>query len=391
MNVIRDIFSTMFAYLPMAVVRWVMFGFAIIAVGGILLKVVWPKVKDRGLVKSRFGRGDDAPAPGPAPVPASLTLNLGAASTAQAPHAPRRVDPATMRFGGSISLPNGGRSFLATQFLEFYSEVVRLKHFVVDTARSAPVDAAAFDAAVAAPAEDPAVDDEARDLLAPFQEAHTRLQDTLAGDDREPPQKASSIHARLLALLEQQSLDARRSGGEYGASYYKDAQYVMAALADEIFLNLDWEGRDAWRPLLLEHRLFGTKMAGERFFEKLDRLLLDRDPVYADMAMVYFLALALGFSGKYRETEDMGKLAFYRRELFAFIYHRKPDLNAVDKRLFPDAYAHTVEKAEAKKLPHIRVWAFILAGVCLAYLALSQLMWANMTADLDAILGQILR
>ncbi|MGE4297234.1 MAG: DotU family type IV/VI secretion system protein [Desulfovibrionaceae bacterium] len=391
MNAIRDIFSTLYAYIPMSVARWVMFGFALLAVGGILGKFVWPKVKGRGLVSSRFGRGKEEPAPGPSPVPASMTLTLGAATAAEAPQPARRIDPATMRFGGSISLPNGSRSFLATQFLEFYTEVVRLKHFVVDTARSAPVDAEAFDAAATAPAEAPATDDEARDLLAPFQQTRPVADDSLEGADREPPQKAASIHARLLALLEQQALDARRSGGEYGASYYKDAQYVMAALADEILLNLDWEGRDAWRPLLLEHRLFGTKMAGERFFEKLDRLLLDRDPVYTDMAMVYFLALALGFSGKYRETEDMGKLAFYRRELFAFIYHRKPDLNAVDKRLFPDAYAHTMEKAEAKKLPHVRVWAMILAGVCLAYLAMSQVMWANMTADLDAILGQILR
>jgi hypothetical protein len=69
---------------------------------------------------------------------------------------------------------------------------------------------------------------------------------------------------RLQTLLEMQALEAGRRGGEYGVLYYKEAQYVMAALADEIFLTLDWTGRDTWRSDLLETRLFGTYDAGEK-------------------------------------------------------------------------------------------------------------------------------
>ena len=47
----------------------------------------------------------------------------------------------------------------------------------------------------------------------------------------------------------------RRTGGEYASALYRRAQYVMAALADETFLYLDWPGRDAWRANLLEFKL----------------------------------------------------------------------------------------------------------------------------------------
>jgi len=50
---------------------------------------------------------------------------------------------------------------------------------------------------------------------------------------------AYPVHKKLMRVLEEQVYDARRQGGEYGIQFYKEAQYVMAALADDIFLSLN--------------------------------------------------------------------------------------------------------------------------------------------------------
>ncbi|HEY7116735.1 MAG TPA: DotU family type IV/VI secretion system protein, partial [Tepidisphaeraceae bacterium] len=50
---------------------------------------------------------------------------------------------------------------------------------------------------------------------------------------------------------------------------------ASGALADEIFLNTEWEGRSYWVSNLLETKIYQTHAAGELFFQKLERLLLD--------------------------------------------------------------------------------------------------------------------
>src|SRR5215207_2820442 len=79
----------------------------------------------------------------------------------------------------------------------------------------------------------------------------------------------TAVWRTLLALLERQALDASRSGGDFALEVYRRAQYAMAALADEVFLHLDWPGREAWRSNLLESRLFSSHRAGEELFERI--------------------------------------------------------------------------------------------------------------------------
>jgi len=63
--------------------------------------------------------------------------------------------------------------------------------------------------------------------------------------------------------------------------------------------ELALEFKDQWsdRPLQLEH--FGEHMAGERFFDLLDRVR-QRLPRKVDLLEVFCIALILGFTGKYK-------------------------------------------------------------------------------------------
>jgi type VI secretion system protein ImpK len=76
----------------------------------------------------------------------------------------------------------------------------------------------------------------------------------------------------------------------------QDATYALVALADEVALAGPASLRDLWMSNPLQFQVFGETAAGEGFFARLDRLLLDerRFPVL----VVYQLCLQFGFQGK---------------------------------------------------------------------------------------------
>lgn len=243
-------------------------------------------------------------------------------------------------------------SFLMKRFREFYREVIRLKRKVAEGGW------------------------------------------VFAGEEGEAEgterRRATAVWQRLLTLLERQALLAQRAGGDFAEGMYRQAQYVMAALADETFLNLDWGGRAAWSSDLLESKLFKSHQAGEDVFRRLDELLFHRDPVYIDLAEVYLQALALGFQGRYRDdSEGPRQLASYRRQLLEFIGDREPDLLAESDRLVPEAYAATLDQGSGRRLPYTRPWLLALGGVVLVWLLVTHLLWRDLIADMKPLVDQI--
>ena len=319
-----------------------------------------------------------------------------------------------------------GDTFLLAPFREFYREVIRLRRMVMSSAWAAPTAGAqgeAEDAGAQAGTwvffpeviSDESVEEE-RSSSAPAASWVTPPGGASAPWDA-PPHKTnggngskknggngSHSHApaeasdklapsdeikvstfawqRLVSLFERQEAQAWRYGGTYGAEFYKEAQYVMVALADEIFLNTQWEGQKFWVSNLLESKIFHTHVAGELFFQRLDRLLVDRDPVYRDLAAVYLMALSLGFRGKYRGRDDRGQLERYRRQLFHFVFRREPELENESRHVFPEAYYHTLRQETKRRLPNPRAWVILLVAVVLAYVTLTHGIWVKLTGKL---------
>jgi type VI secretion system protein ImpK len=303
-------------------------------------------------------------------------------------------------------------SFLLAPFREFYAEVIRLKHMIKTGVwvSSAEAPAAAEDlkpetgtwvyfpdVVVGARAEAESVT-EMRALRAPQHPVPQWAQVRPEGNgnnqsldlaeqspDADYLKMSRFVWQRLVALFERQATSAWQYGGTYGAEFYREAQYVMVALADEIFLHTEWEGKKVWVSNLLESKIFQSHAAGELFFQKLDRLLVDRDPVYKDLAAVYLMALSLGFKGKYRGSDDSGKLARYRQRLFAFIFRREPQLGQNEKHIFPEAYYHTLREEARKRVPNPKVWVVILCIVIFFYLAGTHGLWMSLTSRLDEV------
>ena len=98
--------------------------------------------------------------------------------------------------------------YLVHYFQEFYFEVIRLKERVI----------------------------EAQDLEA-------------QKSDEQSPQEvlALSMQKKLKTILQEQQIRVSNQAGDYALKSYQEALYIMAALADEVFLSLDWFGKKTWK------------------------------------------------------------------------------------------------------------------------------------------------
>jgi type VI secretion system protein ImpK len=251
-----------------------------------------------------------------------------------------------------------GESFLLARFREFYHEVIRHKRKIQ----------------VSAVSMKPVSDEE----------------DLNPGSN-----PANQAWKELLLLLERQEVTANHMGGDYLLETYKVAQFVMAALADEIFLNLkvdgkNWEGKENWQTNLLEMKLCSSHAAGDIFFEKLDHILRYRDPLNTELAKVFLFALALDFKGKYRDQDEKGKIEFYRKELFHFIYQRDPNILDPDYHFCNQAYEHNMEESTSPKLKNPRKWGWVLVGAVFLASIFSLVLWGHLVDDLNQVIQDIL-
>ena len=302
-----------------------------------------------------------------------------------------------------------GDSFLLGPFREFYAEIISLKQLIgagawvsppADASAPAALDGKQLETGTWVYFPDVIAEDVPEDIATitahnwTSEEGTTAL--TRAGGGAavgfpEKPQPSDTLRLstqvwhRLISLFQRQAVSAWKYGGPYGAEFYKEAQYVMVALADEVFLHTEWEGQKAWVSNLLESRIFKTHAAGEIFFDKVDRLLQGQNPVYRDLAAVYLMALSLGFKGKYYGTDDRGQLAGYRRQLFSFICRRDPALDDESRHVFPEAYYHNVREESQKKLSDPRKWIVVLCLSIIVYVAATQLLWSQLTQDVNAV------
>lgn len=290
----------------------------------------------------------------------------------------------------SVSIAN--ESFLLTQFREFYTEVIHLKQLIANSGGMSQVEVL--------PAEGNGNGHPGNgNVTAKLPPLEALGLETLSGSenitslairgevDHAPETQsklAQLVWQNLIALFRRNAVQIMRAAGNPTDNYF-EAQYVMAAFADEIFIHLDWEGRRAWTSNLLETALFQSHVAGESFFDKLDHLLRDRDPATKSLAAVYLSALSLGFRGKYHGLNDHGKLRRYRQELFSFVFRQPPDLINEAKVAFPDNYIQNLKKEKRRKLTNPRIWLLVFGLVLVSYVAASHGVWLSLTSRLESV------
>jgi type VI secretion system protein ImpK len=214
--------------------------------------------------------------------------------------------------------------------------------------------------------------------------------DDASDADVNPSTLCKNIQGHLLAFLKDHRDYIEKQGGEFALKYYQEAQYIMVALADEVFLTLDWIGREEWKNGLLEAQLFHTQIAGEKFFENLDAFLKVRESANSDIGVLYLCALGLGFKGRYQDTDDKGALKQYREQLQARVMEGASFAVKNARTLFPEAYLYTLDTREGLTLPTSRQWVMILGGVVLGYFVLSHAIWAANVHEISSLVDQVM-
>lgn len=137
-----------------------------------------------------------------------------------------------------------------------------------------------------------------------LQEALTVTTRLRAG--RQPVTDPAAFRAQMLQLLRRADQEAQAAG--YDAGDVQLAVFAVVALLDESALNSREPAFADWARRPLQDELFGGHMAGEWFFQHVERLLARPDSAaLADLLEVHHLALLLGFRGRYG-ADDRGAL-----------------------------------------------------------------------------------
>jgi type VI secretion system protein ImpK len=131
----------------------------------------------------------------------------------------------------------------------------------------------------------------------------------------------SDLRRQTLTEIRQFESEARAVGIPNDAIIM--ARYVLCAAIDEAVLGTPWGAQSEWaqHPLLVA--LHREAWGGEKFFEMLDRISPDPER-HIDLMELQYLALALGFRGKYdRDARGHEKIAAVQNELYRKIRHHR--------------------------------------------------------------------
>ena len=192
--------------------------------------------------------------------------------------------------------------------------------------------------------------------------------------------QCSLILARLKGVLTEQLAYVNAVGNEEEIRWYRTVQYALAAYADEVMLNLEWDGREwdgrkPWSSNLLEHSMFRTDMAGRTLFEWIDRAIRSNDtsPIHRQVVSVYLVLLKLGFRGRYRDSSNDERIEEYRRRLLELI--GLPPESEQSTPIFTEAYDFVRgDSRTARAAPATRWWRRWFY-VAIAYFVMSLGVW----------------
>ncbi|RJP47751.1 MAG: DotU family type IV/VI secretion system protein [Desulfobacteraceae bacterium] len=116
---------------------------------------------------------------------------------------------------------------------------------------------------------------------------------------------------------------------------YDLARFGVFAWVDEAVLSSAWEGKSQWQRNLLQRQFYSTVDGGELFFERLNSVGLHQ----RDVREVYYMCLAMGFTGQFCNPGDEILLEGLKNENLKILSGSSVGVPSVDNReLFPEAY-----------------------------------------------------
>lgn len=199
-------------------------------------------------------------------------------------------------------------------------------------------------------------------LALAFQEVFTVIERLRA--NRQAVSDAASFRWQFREALKTAEQEAGRRG--YTADDIHSAIFAVVAFLDESILNLRNPIFADWPRQPLQEELFGLHIAGEVFFQNLQKLLGRSDSHdLADLLEVYYLCLLLGFAGRY-SIGGRGELRAVMEETAAKIRRiRQPS-----PELAPGWMLPSEPRRAAVADPWVKRWAMIAGASLLVIVVL---------------------
>jgi type VI secretion system protein ImpK len=201
-------------------------------------------------------------------------------------------------------------------------------------------------------------------------------------------QYAQEASERIARIISTKTLDLSHSESTTARAAGDELRYLMAAMADELLLSRDWPGRARFTETLIETRLFGSSVAGDQIFQRIDNLLTGIGDAAPPMASLYLFAISTGFEGRHRGLRADDALQPLRDSLFRLIYRRdaqlgpilagQPDLS--ERVLSPQAYRYPLSNIVPVRFFRFSRGTLGFIGTMLLLIGLSQVAWRVTTA-----------
>ena len=230
-----------------------------------------------------------------------------------------------------------------------------------------------------------------RDFIAEVLQVIGTLSPPMTADD-EPAehvhQLAQEASERIARIVGAKTLDLSQNESTAARAATDELRYLMAAMADELLLSRDWPGRARFTETLIETRLFGSSVAGDQIFQRIDTLLAGASDIAPPMAALYLFAISTGFEGRHRGLHADEALQPLRDSLFRLIYRREAQLGPIlagqpdlsERVLSPQAYRYPLSNIVPVRFFRLNLGTLTFIGTMLLLLALSQVAWRWSTA-----------
>lgn len=197
-----------------------------------------------------------------------------------------------------------------------------------------------------------------------------------------------NIKKRLTNYIIDQSSILKQGAGDFVLSNLEEVIYIMVALADECFLNLEWCGNHEWNKKLLEDDFFKMHSAGDNIFKKIDAILERKNFFLLDLAKIYLKMLSLGFLGKYRGSKSTYEIDLYKEKLYTFILNSSNF--SLGRRFFERSYNFTLSGLPKVYLPNEYLFDYIAYTLFAIILVGTSVFWFQEVDYLNNILDLLI-
>ena len=204
---------------------------------------------------------------------------------------------------------------------------------------------------------------------------------------------ALQVRDRVCRILELKQIEFLKIASPSEKESYEEVRYIYVALADEIFLSEPWSGQQEFINYLIEEKVFLTSEAGEKIFDRIDKVLRSKPEQMIELAELYLQILIIGFEGQYRGRDSENKIEEYIRSLYVYINRKEPGLGNKksevngEQKIDSVHYERILSNLKPVKFFRINRPVFVSLVAIVLLLIVSQIIYVVMTKPLRDVLN----